>query len=107
MRVKKILKSQLSGGNAIKTMNTWAIPVIRYTARIVNLTQRQRKAQDRTTRKIMTLKQDLHPHSSVDTRKIGGCGILQVHWTVEEEMALEEYLKASEEDPLKIHLYTS
>ena len=31
-RVKKVLKSKLNGGNMISAINTWAVPLIRYSA---------------------------------------------------------------------------
>ena len=37
-QVKKLLKSKLYGGNIIKTINRWAILVVRYTAGIINWT---------------------------------------------------------------------
>ena len=37
-RVRKILKSRLNGGNTIQAINNWAVPVIRYTADIVDWT---------------------------------------------------------------------
>jgi len=35
-RVRKILKSALNGKNIIIAINTWAIPLIRYTDGIIN-----------------------------------------------------------------------
>ena len=35
-RVRKILKSKLNGGNIIKAINSWAVPVVRYTAGIID-----------------------------------------------------------------------
>ena len=35
-RVRKILKLKLNGGNIIKAINSWAVPVVRYTAGIIN-----------------------------------------------------------------------
>ncbi|KAM6469092.1 uncharacterized protein PHA67_010839 [Liasis olivaceus] len=107
MRVKKILNSKLSGENTIKAINTWAIPVIRYTAGVMDWTQAEQEALDRKTRKIMIMNHALHPHIEVNRlylpRNIGGHGMLQVHQTVEEEKGvLEEYLKDSEEDALKL-----
>ena len=37
-RVRKVLKSKLNGGNTIRAINSWAVPVIRYTAGIVDWT---------------------------------------------------------------------
>ena len=36
-RVRKVLKSKLNAGNTVQAMNTWAIPVVRYTAGIIDL----------------------------------------------------------------------
>ncbi|XP_053149009.1 uncharacterized protein LOC128343627 isoform X2 [Hemicordylus capensis] len=106
-RVRKILKSKLNGGNTIQAINTWAIPVIRYTAGIIDWTQAELETLDRKTRKIMTINHALHPRSDVDRlyfpRSSGGRGMLQVHQTVEEEkIGLEEYIKDSEEDALQM-----
>ena len=35
-RARKVLKSKLNGGNSIRAINNWAVPVIRYTAGIVD-----------------------------------------------------------------------
>ncbi|XP_053114534.1 uncharacterized protein LOC128328501 isoform X2 [Hemicordylus capensis] len=106
-RVRKILKSKLNGGNTIQAINTWAIPVIRYTAGIIDWTQAELEMLDRKTRKIMTINHALHPRSDVDRlylpRSSGGRGMRQVHQTVEEEKrGLEEYIKDSEEDALQM-----
>ena len=34
-RVKKLLRSQLNGGNVIAGMNTWAVGIIRYRAGVL------------------------------------------------------------------------
>ncbi|KAJ7312127.1 hypothetical protein JRQ81_006469 [Phrynocephalus forsythii] len=85
-RVRKVLKSKLNGGNTIKAINSWAIPVIRYTAGIINWTQMELDSLDRKTRKLMTFHYALHPHSDVDRlylpRKLGGRSLLQVNQTV-------------------------
>ncbi|XP_023216726.1 uncharacterized protein LOC111619278 [Centruroides sculpturatus] len=104
-RIRKILKSKLNGGNTIKAMNTWPIPVIRYTADFINWTQAELDNLDRKTRKLMTIYCSLHPRSDVDQlylpRRLGGRGLLQVKQTVEEEKyALAEYVKDSGEPAL-------
>ena len=37
-RVRKILKSKFNGDNIIKAINSWAVPVVRYTAGIIDWT---------------------------------------------------------------------
>ncbi|KAJ7335269.1 hypothetical protein JRQ81_013210 [Phrynocephalus forsythii] len=104
-RVRKVLKSKLNSGNTIKTISSWAIPVIRYTAGIINWTQMELEILDRKIRKLITIHYALHPRSDVDRlylpRKLGGRGFLQVKQTVEEEKhALADYVKNSTEPAL-------
>jgi len=105
-RVRKVLKSKLNGGNCIRAINSWAVPVIRYTAGVVDWTQAELEDLDRKTRKLMTANHALHPQSDVDRlylpRKAGGRGLLQVRQTVEEEKrALNDYINSSTEKALK------
>jgi hypothetical protein len=105
-RVRKVLKSKLNGGNIIKAINSWAVPVIRYTAGVVDWTQAELEDLDRKTRKLMTANHALHPQSDVDRlylpRKAGGRGLLQIRQTVEEEKrALNDYIKNSTQSALK------
>lgn len=105
-RVRKVLKSKLNGGNIIKAINSWAVPVIRYTAGVVDWTQAELEELDRKTRKLMTANHALHPQSDVDRlylpRKAGGRGLLQIRQTVEEEKrALNDYIKNSTQSALK------
>uniref|UniRef100_A0A2D4JC70 Uncharacterized protein n=1 Tax=Micrurus lemniscatus lemniscatus TaxID=129467 RepID=A0A2D4JC70_MICLE len=60
MRIKKSLKSKLGGKNIIKGMNSGAIPVISYTAGIVDLTQIELKVLDKKARKTITMNHGLH-----------------------------------------------
>ena len=104
-RVRKVLKSKLNGENSIRAINSWAVPIIRYTARIVDWTQAELEDLDRKTRKLMTANHALHPQSDVDrlylSRQTGGRGLLQVKQTVEEEKrALNDYIKNSTENYL-------
>ena len=105
-RVRKVLKSKLNGGNSNRAINSWAVPVIRYTAGIVDWTQAELEGLDRKTRKLMTANHALHPQSDVDRlylpRQIGGRELLQVKETVEEEKrTLNDYIKNSTENYLK------
>ena len=65
-RVRKILKSKLNGGNINKAINSWAIPVVKYTAEIIDWTQAELEDLDRKTRKLMSAHHALHPQSDVD-----------------------------------------
>jgi len=86
-------------------MNTWAIPVVRYTAGIVNWTKAELEAIDSKTRKLMTAFRALHPQSDVDRlylpRCNGGRGLQQVQQVMEDETwNLAEYVRKSKEPVL-------
>ncbi|KAJ7335694.1 hypothetical protein JRQ81_013635 [Phrynocephalus forsythii] len=55
-RVGKILKSKLNGKISIQAINTWAVPVLRYIAGVINWTQGELEALDRNTRKNNDIK---------------------------------------------------
>ena len=105
-RVRKILKSKLNGGNTIQAINNWAVPVIRYTACIVDWTIAELEDLDRKTMKLMTAHRTLHPQSDIARlylpRRIGRRGLLQIRQTVEEEIRnLSECISSSTESALK------
>ena len=105
-RIKAILKSKLNSGNMVKAINTWAAPVIRYTAGIIDWTKEELCNLDRKTRKTMTMHRALHPRSNVNRiyapRKDGGKGLLSIEDCVNiESRALGQYLKNSEDQWLR------
>ena len=59
-RVIKILKSKLNGGNIIKAINNWAVPVVRYTTGLIDWIQTEFEDLDRKTRKLMPAHHALH-----------------------------------------------
>ena len=65
-RLKAVLKSKLNSGNTVKAINTWAVPVIRYSAGIVDWKNSAIRNMDRKTRKVLHMYQALHPRSNVD-----------------------------------------
>jgi len=75
-RLQQLLKSKLNGQNQIQAINSFALPVIRYTAGIIDWTVQECEELDRFTRKQMTLFKALHPRADVDrlyvNRKKGG-----------------------------------
>ena len=81
-RVRKILKSKLNSGYIIKAINSWAAPVVRYTAGIIDWTQTELEDLDRKARKLMSAHDALHPQSDVDKlylpRQASGRGLLQI-----------------------------
>ena len=46
-RVKAILKSKLNSGNTLKAVNTWAVPVVRYSGGVVDWTKEEQENIDR------------------------------------------------------------
>ena len=74
-RARKVLKSKLNGGNSIRAINSWAVPVIRYTAGIVDWTQAELEDLDRKTRKLMTAK----PYST-SSERCGQTLLAKTNW---------------------------
>ena len=106
-RVKLLAKSKLYGGNLIKGVNAWAVSVVRYTAGILEWSDKELKQIDIKTRKILAMFGVFHIRSSVDRlyrkRKDGGRGLISVVDCVRgEEIALGEYVHGSEEWMLRI-----
>jgi len=97
-RVRKILTSQLHGRNKILAINEFAIPVLRYSATIVDWKQAELQVLDRKTRKTFTMKGGLHPRADVDRiyvhRNLGRRGLLSVEDVVASEHALHHYLQS-------------
>ena len=101
-RVRKILETKLNGGNIIKAINIWAIPMLRYSASFLDWTISELQEMDRRTRKLMTMHNALHPRSNVDRlyipRSEGGRGLLSVEDTVTlAKLGLQGYVKMSDE----------
>ena len=78
-RTIKLLETNLSGRNFIKEINTWAVPLIRYSGPFLRRTRDELKQMDQRTRKLMTMHMALHPRDNVDrlyvSRKQGGRGL--------------------------------
>ena len=106
-RVRAVLKSKLSGGNQISAINTYAVPVVTYTAGIIDWTKEELRQMDTKTRKKMTMYKALHPRADIDrlylARKKGGRGLLSVESMVNlEKTSLAEYACNSPEPLMKI-----
>ena len=59
--LKAILKSKLNSGNTVKAINTWPVPLIRYSAGIVDWKNSELCNMDRRTIKVLNMYQALHP----------------------------------------------
>ena len=105
-RVRLVLRSQLTSLNSIIAINTWAVPVVRYTAGVINWTKAEIKRMDTKTRKLLTIYRSLHPRSCVDRiylkREHGGRGLMSIQDTIEsEEGALGKYVKDNTDPVLR------
>ena len=103
-RLRKTLQSKLNGRNVIATINTWAVPVMRYGAGVVNWNKDELVKMDRKTRKLLTTNGMLNPRADVDRlylpRDSGGRGLVSVEDCVRtEEKTLAKYV-ASHTDSL-------
>ena len=104
-RARKILKSQIHGMDCIQginTMNTCAVPVIRYGAGILSWKKEEIKSLDVKTRKLMRIHGAHHPQGDVDrlyvSRQLGGRGLHSIEEVVKrEENALTTYVMRSKD----------
>ena len=101
-QVRKILETKLNDGNIIKAINTWAIPILSYSAAFLNWTISDLQEMDKRTRKLMTMHNALHPRSTIDRlyipRSEGGRGLLSVEDSVNlAKLGLQGYVTMSEE----------
>jgi hypothetical protein len=102
-RTRLALQSELNAGNTVRAIASWAVPVIRYTAGVVEWTVAELQEIDRKTRKLLTIHRAFNMNGDVDRlyigRNQGGKGLLQVEQVVrEEERALSEYVRSARGD---------
>jgi hypothetical protein len=84
-RLRLILNTKLSAKNKMQTIGSLAVPVLRYSFRIINWHQEEIQKLDRRTRKILTIRGQHHPRADTDClyvpRKEGGRGLMQAEGT--------------------------
>ena len=73
-RTRKLLKTKPCGRKLIKGINTWAVPLVRYSGHFVKWTREELKQMDQRTRKLMTMDKALHPKDDVDRQYISRKG---------------------------------
>ncbi|KAJ8944512.1 hypothetical protein NQ318_011770 [Aromia moschata] len=103
-RVTKLLNTLLSGGNLIKAINSWAVPVLTYSFGIVKWSVTDLDELDRLTRRLLTKFRHLHTNSSVIRlylpRRRGGRGLLNIkNQCLNQEASLRRKLLTNR-DPL-------
>ena len=86
-RTRKLLETKLNSRNLIKGINTWAVPLVRYSGPFLKWTRDELKQMDQRTRKQMTMHKALHPRDDVDrlyvSRKEGGRGLASIEDSVD------------------------
>ena len=100
-RTRKLLETKLSSRNLIKGINTWAVPLVRYSRPFLKWTREELKQMDQRTRKLMTMHKALHPRDDVDrlyvSRKEGGRGLASIEDSVDASIQrLEDYIEQHE-----------
>ena len=93
-RTRKLLQTKLSSRNLIKGINTWTVPLVRYSGPFLKLTREELKEMDQRTRKLMT-------RDDVDrlyvSRKEGGRGLASIEDTVDATIQrLKDYIEKHE-----------
>ena len=64
-RTRKLLEIKLSSRNLIKGINTWVIPLVRYSGPFLKWTRDELRQMDQRTRKLMTMHKALHPETTL------------------------------------------
>ena len=64
-RLRKVLKSKLNDGNLVRGVNTWAVPLLRYSAAFVSWRKSELQAIVRKIRKLLTIYGPLNSKSDV------------------------------------------
>ena len=54
-RTRKLLETKVNSRNLIKGINTWAVPLVRYSGPFLKWTRKELKQMDQSTRKLMTI----------------------------------------------------
>ena len=98
-RTRKLLETKLNCRNLIKGINTWAVPLVRYSGPFLKWTQEEQ--MDQRTRKLMAMHKALHPRDDVDrlyvSRKEGGKGHASIEDSVDTSIhRLENYIQKHE-----------
>ena len=100
-RTRKLPETKLSGRNLIKGLNTWAVPLVRYSGPFLKWTRDELKQMDQRTRKLMTMHKALHPRDDINRlyvfRKEGRRGLASIEDSVDASIQrLEDYIEKHE-----------
>ena len=102
-RTRKLLKTKFSYRNHIKRINTWAVPLDRYSGHFLKWTRDELRQMNQRTRKLMTMHKALHPRDDVDRlyvpRKEGGRRLASIEDSVDASIQrLEDYIEKHDDD---------
>ena len=97
-RTRNLLETKLSSRNLIEGINTWAVPLVRYSEPFLKWTRDELKQMDQRTRKLMTMHKALHSRADVDrlcvSRKEGGRALTSIDDSVDASIQrLEDYIE--------------
>ena len=100
-RTRKLLETKLSSRSLIKGINSWAVPLVRYSGPFLKWIRDELKQTDQRTRKLMTMHKALHPRDDVDrlyvSRKEWGRRFACIEDTVDASIQrLEDYIEKHE-----------
>ena len=100
-RTRKLLETKLNSRYLIKGINTWAVPLVRYSGHFLKWTRDELKQMDQRTRKLMTMHKALHPRDDVDrlcvSRKEGRRGLASIEDSVDASIQrLNDYIQKHE-----------
>ena len=86
-RTRKLLETKLSSRNLIKGINTWAVPLVRYSGPFLKWIRDELRQIDQRTRKLMTMHKALLLRDDVDrlyvSRKEGRRGLASIKDSVD------------------------
>ena len=100
-RTRKLLETKLSRRNLIKGINTWAVPLVRYSGPFLQWNRDDLKQMGQRTRKLMTMHKALHPRDDIERiyvfRKEGGRELTSIEDSNDASMErFEDYIEKHE-----------
>ena len=100
-RTRKLHETKLSSRNLIKGINTWVVPLVRYSRNFLKWSREELKQMDQRTRKQMTMHKALQFRDDVDrlyvSKKEGGRGLASIDDTADASIQrLEDYIEKYE-----------
>ena len=95
--LEQLLETKLSCRNLIKGINTWAVPLVRYSGPFLKWTRDELNQMGQRTRKLMTMHKALHPRDDINrlyvSRKERGRGLASLEDSVDASIQrLEDYI---------------